>query len=50
MTIKLPIHVVDSDTFAIGFGWLRKQIYGEGGLEVYVGFKIICFWTKPEDY
>ncbi len=42
------MHIVTSDTFTIGIAWLDRKLYGEGGLEIHIGKRIICFWTKPE--
>lgn len=44
--INLPIHIVTQDTFTIGVAWLEKELYGEGGLEIHLGKKIVCFWKK----
>jgi hypothetical protein len=44
------MHIRTGDTFMLGIGWLSKKLYGEGGLEIYLGFLIICFWEKPEIY
>lgn len=42
------MHVVKSDTWAIGVAWLDRKLYGEGGLEIHIGKRILCFWEKPE--
>lgn len=42
------MHIVKSDTWTLGVSWLDKEIYGEGGLEIHLGKRIICFWEKYE--
>lgn len=42
------MHIVNSDTRTYGVAWLDKHIYGEGGLQIHIGKRILCFWTKPE--
>jgi len=40
------MHVVQSDTWMLGVAWLDKRLYGEGGLEIHIGKRIVCFWSK----
>ena len=42
------MHVVNSDTWAIGVAWLDRKLYGEGGLEIHIGKRIFCFWPREE--
>ena len=43
------MHVVKTDTWTLGVAWLDKQLYGEGGLQIHLGHRIVCFWTRPEE-
>lgn len=40
--------VAKSDTWTLGVAWLDKRIYGEGGLQIHIGKRILCFWAKPK--
>ena len=42
------MHTVKSDTWTLGVSWLDKRIYGEGGLEIHIGKRILCFWKKVD--
>jgi hypothetical protein len=42
----MPIHIVNSDTFSLGVGWLEKELYGEGGFFIMIGKRHICFWKE----
>ena len=41
------VHIVSQDTWTIGVSWLNEELYGEGGLEIHIGKRIICFWAQP---
>jgi hypothetical protein len=43
------MHIETQDTFTLGISWQSKELYGEGGFQLHIGFKVICFW-KTEDY
>lgn len=43
------MHVVKTDTWTLGIAWLEKKLYGEGGLEIHIGKRVICFWKRPEE-
>lgn len=44
------MHIVKSDTWTLGVSWLDKRIYGEGGLEIHIGKRILCFWKRPKAF
>lgn len=44
------MHIVKCDTWTLGVAWLDKRLYGEGGLEIHIGKRIICFWKRPEEF
>jgi hypothetical protein len=41
------MHTSSGDTFQLGIGWLNKELYGEGGFFIMLGYKYINFWKKP---
>ena len=44
------MHFVSTDTLTLGISWLNKQIYGEGGLQIHLGYYILCFWKRPKPF
>lgn len=40
--------ITKSDTWTLGVAWLDKELYGEGGLQIHIGKRIVCFWEKPD--
>jgi len=40
--------ITKSDTWTLGIAWLDRELYGEGGLQIHIGKRIVCFWTKPK--
>lgn len=44
------MHIVKTDTWTLGVAWLEKKLYGEGGLEIHIGKRVICFWKRPEEF
>lgn len=44
------MHIVKSDTWTLGVSWLDKRIYSEGGLEIHIGKRILCFWKRPKAF
>lgn len=44
------MHIVKTDTLTFGVAWLDKEIFGEGGLQVHLGFIILCFWKRQPAY
>ena len=42
------MHITKSDTWMLGIAWLDKRIYGEGGLEIHIGKRILCLWARVE--
>jgi hypothetical protein len=44
------MHIVNSDTLTFGVAWLDKQLYGEGGLQIHFGKRILCFWKRPKPF
>ena len=42
------MHIVKSDTLTYGISWLDKRLYGEGGLQLHFGKRILCFWDEEE--
>lgn len=43
------MHLTTSDTWTLGISWLNKEIYGEGGLQLHIGKRIVCFWDEENN-
>ena len=43
------MHIASSDTWMLGVSWLDKRIYGEGGLQIHVGKRIVCLWDDAKE-
>jgi hypothetical protein len=40
----IDYHWAETDTWRLGVGWLREDLYGEGGLFINLGYWELCFW------